>query len=918
MKKFLSVLLTLVLALSLFPAAALGATVASGTCGTNLNWTLDSAGKLTVSGTGAMDDYSLWFGSNVQPWQDYRASIKTVSVGSGVTAIGEGAFGMLENLTSVTIASTVTSVGAEAFRGCASLASVTLPSGLTQISRSTFNGCTSLTSFAIPNNVITVGNSAFDGCTSLTQLQIGSSVETINSDAFAGTGITTVTLPASLTEMQDGAFYRCTSLKEVLVASGNTAFRSVNGILFDYNMTKLICYPANKAGASYTVPVGVTTIARYSFAGNRNLTSLIVSEGLTGIGYGAFSETGKLRTVKLPDSYTRVVGTFFNCTSLTSVTLGQYVTDISRAFEGCSSLTQITLPETLTSIGDDAFKDCTSLANITLHDGIRSLGQRSFQGCVSLTDVKIPYGITAIPWYCFDGCTGLTSISLPNSLKTLAVGALHGCSSLRKLEIPSSVTNVVQWSLNNCSSLKQLYFYNANCSIDKGAFMAEPNADLVIYGYSGSTAQTFANKISSNNVSRPFVAIDNSHSHHYTAGKETVPATCTAGGYVREYCPCGAYLTSQTFSAIGHDWDYGNAVFNWDGYACPNATVTCLTNASHTENVNVTVTSATIEPSCEEDGKTVYTARFSVGADTYTDTKEETLNAAGHVNTENVGETDSTCIAHGYTAGVWCSDCETWISGHEEKPFADHTWDEGEITKPATCVAKGETTYACTVPGCSETKTVEDVAENPDHHTGGTRTENEELVPGTCVAKKTWKEVVYCVSCGETVSSTPKTGEKDPDNHVNTTEAGESDSSCTAHGYTAGVWCGDCETWISGHEEKPLVPHSYVGPEWKWNGTASANAVFACTCCGDTQSVPAEIFSETVKEPTDTEAGKKVYTATVEFEGNTYTDTLEKSIPALNEGLCKWCGERHEGFFGRILGFFHSVAYFFAHLFGRK
>ncbi len=58
--------------------------------------------------------------------------------------------------------------------------------------------------------------------------------------------------------------------------------------------------------------------------------------------------------------------------------------------------------------------------------------------------------------------------------------------------------------------------------------------------------------------------------------------------------------------------------------------------------------------------------------------------------------------------------------------------------------------------------------------------------------------------------------------------------------------------------------------------------------------------------------------ATAEFEGETYTDTVEKTIPALDDVLCKWCGQRHEGFFGKILGFFHNIAYFFAHLFGRR
>ena len=81
----------------------------------------------------------------------------------------------------------------------------------------------------------------------------------------------------------------------------------------------------------------------------------------------------------------------------------------------------------------------------------------------------------------------------------------------------------------------------------------------------------------------------------------------------------------------------------------------------------------------------------------------------------------------------------------------------------------------------------------------------------------------------------------------------------------------------------------------------------------------ATISSETVKEPTATEKGKTVYTATVEFEGETYTDTVEKTVPALNDGLCKWCGERHDGsFWQQIVGFFHSILYFFAHLFGQR
>ncbi len=102
------------------------------------------------------------------------------------------------------------------------------------------------------------------------------------------------------------------------------------------------------------------------------------------------------------------------------------------------------------------------------------------------------------------------------------------------------------------------------------------------------------------------------------------------------------------------------------------------------------------------------------------------------------------------------------------------------------------------------------------------------------------------------------------------------------------------------------------------SNSTKAEATFTCANGDHPETVAAKVTDETVKDPTDTETGKKLYTATVEFDGKTYTDTMEKSIPALNEGLCKWCGERHEGFWGKIVGFFHSIAYFFAHLFGKK
>ena len=249
--------------------------------------------------------------------------------------------------------------------------------------------------------------------------------------------------------------------------------------------------------------------------------------------------------------------------------------------------------------------------------------------------------------------------------------------------------------------------------------------------------------------------------------------------------------------------------------------------------------------------------------------QETDPNPDNHVNTVEVQETFSNCITHGYTAGVYCNDCKQYISGHEEKALTGHAWSEtGTITKEATCSEMGETTYRCTVEGCSETDVRTDVP-------------------------------------------------KDPENHVNTEDVAETNSTCTAHGFTAGVYCNDCKQYVSGHEEKALAPHSYGAPAWKWNDEKTT-AIFTCENCDETKTVRASVTSETLLEPTDTEKGKVKYTATVEFEGETYTKVKEEDIPALNEGLCKWCGKRHEGFFEKIKGFFHSIAYFFAHLFGKR
>lgn len=144
-------------------------TSASGTCGTNLRWTLNSSGTLTISGSGAMTN---WTSSTSMPWYSVRGSIKSVVIQSGVTTIGNDAFYNCSFIKSVTIPGSVTSIGEYAFSGCYQLTSVTIPMGVTRIGYAAFNACSALTSIDLPDTVAKIEASAFSSCSALKSITV--------------------------------------------------------------------------------------------------------------------------------------------------------------------------------------------------------------------------------------------------------------------------------------------------------------------------------------------------------------------------------------------------------------------------------------------------------------------------------------------------------------------------------------------------------------------------------------------------------------------------------------------------------------------------------------------------------------------------------------------------------------------------
>jgi hypothetical protein len=263
-------------------------------------------------------------------------SLASIAIPSSVTGIGENAFYHCTSLASITIPSGVTNIGANAFYNCTSLASITIPSSVTRIgaeafsgtawynnqangmvyagkvlylykgtmpanttignilpdtvavSDSTFSGCTGLTSITIPSSVTSIGSGAFSGCTGLTAITIPSDVTSIGSFAFSGcTGLTGITIPNSVTSLGNEVFSGCTSLQAVTVAAGNTHYSVLDGVLYNANRTALLKYPQAKTGDTFFIPASVASIAAGAFEGCTSLTTVWIGNFSTLVTLGA-------------------------------------------------------------------------------------------------------------------------------------------------------------------------------------------------------------------------------------------------------------------------------------------------------------------------------------------------------------------------------------------------------------------------------------------------------------------------------------------------------------------------------------------------------------------------------------------------------------------------------------------------------
>ena len=175
------------------------------------------------------------------------------------------------------------------------------------------------------------------------------------------------------------------------------------------------------------------------------ITSVVVSPGVTSIGNLAFALSRNIIHVDIADSV---------------VSIGEQV------FFKCASLTNITVPQSVTYIGVNAFDSCTNLSSITLStNNITSIRPYTFSGCSKLSSIVIPDGVTSIQLGAFSNCTKLTSISIPGSVISIGPYAFRDCTNLTSITIPGSVTSIGEHVFTGCTSLNDIRYSGTSESV---------------------------------------------------------------------------------------------------------------------------------------------------------------------------------------------------------------------------------------------------------------------------------------------------------------------------------------------------------------------------------------------------------------------------------------------------------------------
>lgn len=402
---------------------------------------------------------------------------------------------------------TVVSVGKGAF-AYKDMSSVVLPDTIESIGDFAFRENKHLTSIVIPDSVIKIGEAAFIYNESLQTVTFGKNVRNISFDAFGWcTSLASVDLPDSLRILSDDAFRGCSSLSSIkapnnLETVGENVVQDTAFYNNAANWSAQMLYLGNalvdvkpEITGTALVKADATVIACRAFSGCASLTGVTIA-GKARLLVQAFYGCSLLETITFLDEITYVGSNVFESTAyyknennwignvlyIGNVLVkanrditGKYyikngtVTIAAYAFDYCQNqaFEEIVVPETVKYIGDNAFARST-VKSVNIPSQVTEIPQRAFAAS-NITAIEIPASIKTIGSNAFYLCRSLKEVVIPEGTETLESGAFSDCYTLQSVTIAKSVTSIADDAFIRCSQLK------------------------VIYGYSGSAAEKYAN-----------------------------------------------------------------------------------------------------------------------------------------------------------------------------------------------------------------------------------------------------------------------------------------------------------------------------------------------------------------------------------------------------------------------------------------
>ena len=525
--------------------------VASGTCGEHLTWVLTSDGVLTISGTGAMYDYT---SVSSTPWYSHKSSITSLVVSEGVTSIGSYAL-RATSLKSVSFGNASLSLGNYCFAYCESLTSIDFGTGTIQPGEYVFMGCTALTTVHVPQNVVMNGSYSgigsglgmFTSCSSLQTATVDCGyVGPFFLESCYGMTQATFTNP-------DVQFYF--NPKDNSGHPFNAGSQTMN-----VNVVGHLCSQANvlvqMSQGRYHLTLTFSQIAgdttqhtEQVLPGTATCTEAGLSEGkvCSVCGYviekqtnvGALGHTEETIPGKAATCTADGMTDGKKCSVCGEILEEQTVIPAGHNFvngvcSGCGAITGscgangdnltylLTTDGVLTISGSGKMatystsslapwhSEHTKITSVVLTDGVTSIGSCALYGCSGLTSVTIPDSVSSIGYSAFKDCSGLTSVTIPDGVSSIESGIFHGCSSLTAVNIPDSVTSIEECAFLGCSGLTSVTIPNGVSSIENGTFyecsgltsVTIPDSvssigESAFYGCSGLTSVTIPDSVSS-------------------------------------------------------------------------------------------------------------------------------------------------------------------------------------------------------------------------------------------------------------------------------------------------------------------------------------------------------------------------------------------------------------------------------------